>query len=227
MVPPLIHNGVEVVIPQQAKTRASPRSSAFKVLAGAFVLLPFGYFAATYAHVPPSYRFLAAMAFCVPLCMVNARIFCAVWRWTRSSTSHRMFFTHSNADKVVSVSHVESLIVAGQGPAAAQELDVLLAAHPLDEGLRRLAVDFHLSPLGSQPIAEAILRRLRRENAVKFEHYATQRLIDVYMRDESQYAKALTELRRLAEKFPGTREAEGALECIERVKTRLPSRGRQ
>ncbi|CAG0952381.1 hypothetical protein GPROT1_00186 [Gammaproteobacteria bacterium] len=50
------------------------------------------------------------------------------------------------------------------------------------------------------------------------ELYATQRLIDLYLGPARNASRALVELRRLVERFPGTREAMAAREVIGRLK---------
>jgi len=52
------------------------------------------------------------------------------------------------------------------------------------------------------------------------ELYATQRLIDLYLGPLNQESRALVELRRLVERFPGTREGQAAREVIARLKRR-------
>lgn len=50
------------------------------------------------------------------------------------------------------------------------------------------------------------------------ELYATQRLIDLYLGPLHNDIRVLVELRRLAERFPGTREAEAAHQLLARLK---------
>jgi hypothetical protein len=42
------------------------------------------------------------------------------------------------------------------------------------------------------------------------ELYATHRLVDLYLGPLGDESRAMSELRRLVERFPGTRDAEGA-----------------
>ncbi|MBC8088602.1 MAG: hypothetical protein H7Z40_15165 [Phycisphaerae bacterium] len=105
---------------------------------------------------------------------------------------------------------------------AALEIDALLSRHGLDRGLCLLAVDFHLDKLGSPARAEALLRRMRAELPAEWEAFATQRLIDLYMTREDSQPKAMTELRRVIARFPGTPEASGALVCLERLRQDHP-----
>lgn len=50
------------------------------------------------------------------------------------------------------------------------------------------------------------------------ELFATQRLIDLYLGPLNDEGKARVELRRLTERFPGTREANAALVVLKRMK---------
>ena len=53
------------------------------------------------------------------------------------------------------------------------------------------------------------------------ELYATQRLIDLYLGPLDQKVKAFVELRRLVERFPGTREADAAHKVLNELKSEL------
>lgn len=61
-------------------------------------------------------------------------------------------------------------------------------------------------------------RRLSGDNRAG-ELYATQRLIDLYLGPLRNDVRALVELRRLSDRFPGTREAEAARELLDKLKT--------
>jgi hypothetical protein len=63
-------------------------------------------------------------------------------------------------------------------------------------------------------------RRLSGENRAR-ELYATQRLIDLYLGPLGDNVRALVELRRLVERFPGTREAEAAHKVLNELKAGL------
>ena len=65
-------------------------------------------------------------------------------------------------------------------------------------------------------------RRLAGDNRAR-ELYTTQRLIDLYLGPVGQPSRALVELRRLVDRFPGTREADSARDLIAKLKQPPPA----
>jgi hypothetical protein len=59
---------------------------------------------------------------------------------------------------------------------------------------------------------------MRAEQPERFEKYATQRLIDLYIANIATHEKALPELRRLIARYPGTPDALGAAVCADRLR---------
>lgn len=80
-------------------------------------------------------------------------------------------------------------------------------------------------PGGDPSGAAALYQRARRAPGCTAEQdrFATQRLADLWLATPGSERRALTELRRLAELHPGTREAAGALAAIARLKKELGS----
>ena len=189
----------------------------------ALLFFPLCYVAAAYAPVPRSYRSLIALAFGALLAFVLSAFVRRIFKWNNSSPGVHVFFTHRNAEKIVIVSHVESMIAAGYHAKAEREIESLITTHGLDAKLCRIAVDFHLGKHGSGDRAESLLRRMRSEQPLAFELYATQRLVDLYMRKDDTRGKALTELRRIVARFPATVDAKGAIACIEQLRAIAPA----
>ncbi|MDQ6612568.1 MAG: hypothetical protein M3Y64_09045 [Gemmatimonadota bacterium] len=182
------------------------------------LFFPFVLFFLIFFHLSWAERLLVALLTTPVLVRIFGNCFVVAHRWHTSSAAADAFFTHSNAVKTVSLSQVKAMIAVANAPAASDKFDELLATHGLDEALCRAAVDFHLGKLGSAARGEALLKRMRSENPAQFEHYVTQRLIDLYMTDVDTYPRARAELGRLAGQNPGTPEAAGALAAIERIK---------
>ena len=67
-------------------------------------------------------------------------------------------------------------------------------------------------------------RELAGENRSR-ELYATQRLIDLYLGPLGDDVRALVELRRLVERFPGTREAQAAHKVLNELKASFTAPG--
>ena len=205
-------------------TGLSPRARWAVIVAGSLLFLPFGYAAATALQLPKKVHFIFSFATGAAVVWIILTIAPFIWRIATGSIRADAFPTHSNAEKRVILSGVESSISAGDCDRAIEQFDALFAIHGLDERLCRLAVDFYLGKQSSSlpdslQRGEALLRRMRSTQPEQYERYATQRLIDLYLMNIATHAKALTELRRLAGRFPGTPEAAGALTAIERMRS--------
>ena len=189
------------------------------VTVGALIIFPFTYIGSGFLPAVPLPRSVLALIIGVPIMLTGMALFEIVYRWVNSSVAADAMLLHTNADKTVILSQVESRIAAGDAKGATEMFDALIAANGLDDRLCRTAIDFYLGKLDASPArGEDLLRRMRNEQPQKFERYATQRLIDLYMSSVETYPKALTELRRLSERFPGTPEAAGAVAAIERIR---------
>jgi hypothetical protein len=118
----------------------------------------------------------------------------------------------------IRLSLVQSLVARGAMEEAGAMYDALLVEHGYDDVLARDAVAFHTHGGGDPRRAESILRGMRAAEPARHEYFATQRLIDLYLGPLAEPQRALTELRRLADRFPGTREADGALLAIAEIR---------
>ena len=181
-------------------------------------LVPYGYIVAGILHVAKPMRPWFAFPFSFAIVLLMNWLIPKFWRFVNSSISVKWFFLHYAADRTVGVSHVEAMMSAGNYEGAATEIDALLAKHGAEAEVCRVGLALHLGRLGSRERGEALLRRMRAENPERYERMATQRLIDLYLTQPETHSKALTELRRLAAKFPGTPEANGARHAIAQLK---------
>lgn len=94
-----------------------------------------------------------------------------------------------------------------------------LAARPDDPRLLVAVADLQLRS-GAHANAEELYLRARRGSAQEaVELYCTQRLIDLRLGPLASPGRALPELRRVIDRFPGTREAEGARVALARLKS--------
>lgn len=192
---------------------------ALAVMFVAFILLiPAGYVAGKFIGVPSDFAWRGGMLVAASIVVIASLVLPRFWKFSYASSPVTTFFSHYDSEKRVSVSHVEAMIAAGRYGDAADELDLLIRMHGLDRSVCLLAVDFHLGKFGAPEKAEILLRRMRSEKPADWESFATQRLIDLYMRNASTYPKAMTELRRTIARFPGTPEAAGAEQCLRQLK---------
>ena len=181
-------------------------------------LVPFGYIIGGILHVTKPMRPWFAVSASIAIVFSMNWLIPKFWRFVNNSISSQWFFLHYAADRTVGVSHVEAMVSTGHYDDAATEIDALLAKHGVEAEVCRVGLDLHLGRFGSRERGEALLRRMRAENPARYERMATQRLIDLYIAQPNTHGKALTELRRLSAKFPGTPEAKGALHAIEQLK---------
>jgi len=110
----------------------------------------------------------------------------------------------------------KSLVIRGRVSEAVRSLEAQLAAAPNDPELCIFTADLYAGEAKEPRRAEPLFRRAREAPKVSAgqDHYATQRLIDLYLGPLDDEARAAGELRRLIERHPGTRAAkyaEGAL----------------
>jgi hypothetical protein len=189
----------------------------------ATLFFPLCYAAASYAPVSRGFRTPFALLVGVLLVFLLGSIVRYLYNWSSGSVSMTAFFTHKNAEKVVIISHVQSMIAAGYHTKAASEIEKLITANGLDPKLCQMAVDFHLGKFGNLERAESLLREMRIQNPAAFELYATQRLVDLYMKRVETHPRARSELQRIVGLFPGTVEARGALACIAQLRELPPA----
>jgi hypothetical protein len=119
-------------------------------------------------------------------------------------------------------SHIEALEVRGDLDGAAAAWDAAVAEHPDSVLTLVRAADFHLR-LRQDPAA-ALQRYLRARElgagASDTRRYVQQKIVDLYLGPLADEGRAMVELRRLIDAFPGTREAEGARATLADLKSR-------
>lgn len=116
----------------------------------------------------------------------------------------------------------DALEASGDVAGAIAAYDATLAANPGNLRALRQAAELH-ARAGNAARAAELLTELRRAAGGPFdaELYATQRLADLYLGALGDDGRAMVELRRLVERFPGTREGDGARLALQRLKASL------
>lgn len=133
---------------------------------------------------------------------------------------------------VPSFSHIEALTVRGALDEAAEAWTTAMAEHPASLVVAVRAADFHLRE--RRDPAQALSLYLHARSLVAqavpgtdsrdLQRYVQQKVVDLYLDGPTaDEGRALVELRRLAESFPGTREAEGARASLAELKARRAS----
>jgi hypothetical protein len=113
----------------------------------------------------------------------------------------------------------EALAARGDIAGALAAYEALVKREPANVVARKQAAELYARHDSALRAAE-LLAEMRRIPGVDRgdELYASQRLIDLYLGPLGDRGRAMVELRRLADRFPGTPEADGALRAMRRLK---------
>lgn len=119
-------------------------------------------------------------------------------------------------------SHIEALEIKGDLDGAAAAWDVAVAENPQSVLTLVRAADFHLR---LRQDANAALERFVAARALgtgtpDARRYVQQKIVDLYLGPLRDDGRAMVELRRLIDGFPGTREADGARAALAELKAR-------
>lgn len=112
----------------------------------------------------------------------------------------------------------DALEAAGDVRGAIEAYEATVREQPTNAIALRQAAELHVRAGNAARAAELFGALRKAGHSRESELYATQRLADLYLGSLGDDGRALVELRRLAERFPGTREAEGARVALRRLK---------
>jgi hypothetical protein len=121
-----------------------------------------------------------------------------------------------------SFSHIEALEIRGDLDGAAEAWELAVHEQP-DSALTLVrAADFHLRARKDPQAAVELYLRARTLGTGNndLRRYVQQKLVDLHLGPLADEGRALVELRRLIDGFPGTREAEGARAALAELKSR-------
>lgn len=118
-------------------------------------------------------------------------------------------------------SRQEALVARGDVAGALAAYEALLAEHPERVGLRLRIAD--LRAAGDHERASAQYRDVQRRAVVRSDEWlrATNRLVDLYLGPMCEPARAMPELRRLADAYPDGPIGVGALSELNRLKVQM------
>ncbi|BAH39479.1 MAG TPA: hypothetical protein DGD08_15000 [Gemmatimonas aurantiaca] len=118
---------------------------------------------------------------------------------------------------VVPVSQAEAMAAQGRLDDAIDIFESIRLEHGDSAATLRTEAELMTSS-GHHDRARIALQRLRHvsDGSRSDELYATHRLVDLYLGPLEDSGRAVVELRRLADRFPGTPDAEGALAELQR-----------
>jgi thioredoxin-like negative regulator of GroEL len=117
----------------------------------------------------------------------------------------------------------QALAARGDQAGALAAYDAAIRLRPMDPEPRLQAAELLLKSSTPEKAARFLVqaRRLAANNRGR-ELYATQRLIDLYWGKLHDHPRARSELRRLIDRFPGTREAAAAQNLLDTLSQELP-----
>lgn len=120
----------------------------------------------------------------------------------------------------VPYSHIEALEAKGDIVGALAAWEAAVAASPDAIAARINCADLHARRGNNPARAAQLFREVQTHSNAPEENqrYAAQRLIDLYLGALNDEGRALVELRKIADRWPGTPEARGALTAIGRIK---------
>ena len=193
------------------------------------LLLVAGFALATFVSQRTPFRGLSLLLFVLVMGVCVAGIIFAMSHWFPAGFAHAFVSflapNRGTAPRETSYSHIQARAARGDVAGALCAYEDIIAADPgaVDASFR--AADLYASSGRDPARAAALLAAVRRVPGLSARRdlYATQRLIDLYDGALRQPQRSLTELRRIIERHPATREAEFARIALAR--RRADSRG--
>lgn len=121
---------------------------------------------------------------------------------------------------VPTFSHIEALEIRGDIEGAARAWAEACVEHAGNALVRVKSADFHLRIRKDAATALVLYRETREIPGASRElvRYAQTKIVDLYLGPLNDEGRALVELRRLIDAFPGTHEAEEARSALARIK---------
>ncbi len=117
-------------------------------------------------------------------------------------------------------SHIEALVIRGDLQGAATAWEVAVLEHPTNAGVLVRSADFHLRERKDPVTALSLYQRARQldSGGEDLRRYVQQKIVDLHLGPLNDEGKAMSELRRLIDAFPQSREADAAREALARLK---------
>ncbi len=119
-------------------------------------------------------------------------------------------------------SYQDSLIQRGKLAEALESFEALIAEQPAAADVRIRAAELYVKDENTIKRAAELFREIQRIDGVSINDdvYATNRLVDLYIGPLDNPSRALVELRRLIERYPGTTAATRGRETLAILKAR-------
>jgi hypothetical protein len=139
-----------------------------------------------------------------------------------SRGASHVVFGGSSTPYVQQYSYQDSLIHRGRLAEALESFEALIAEQPSAADVRIRAAELYVKDENSVKRAAELFRDIQRIDGVSIgdDVYATNRLVDLLIGPLDNPARALVELRRLIDRYPGTSAATRARETLGILKAR-------
>jgi hypothetical protein len=140
-------------------------------------------------------------------------------------------FANTRGDAYASgFSYEDSLAIRGDVAGALQSFEETIVATPITAPtgieVRVRAAEMYMRPKGNPRRAAELFRAVQRvpDLPANRDLYVSNRLVDLYLGPLRDEGRAMVELRRLIDRYPGTETAAGARAAIGRMKTQPRAR---
>ena len=191
---------------------------ALKIKAMAYGLMVFGLsFAAIMMRMGPS-----PLAFAVAAVASSAASWLA-WVIAGGAGAAFQAFIQPSGNSTpyeAQFSYQEALIMKGDIAGALESYEAIIAENPMAVSPRMRAAEHYLAKERDVARAAALFREIREIPGVSSRDavYASTRLVDLYEGPLANPGRALVEMRRIIELYPGTPMAKHAREALPRMK---------
>lgn len=137
-----------------------------------------------------------------------------------AKTISRLLLPELRGREGVGYSHIQALEAKGDIAGALAAWEEAIAASPDALAARISAADLYSRVAKNHVRAAELFRYVQAhpKSPDETRRYVSQRLIDLYLGPLADEGRALVELRKLAEYWPGTPESEGARRAIAQIK---------
>ena len=192
-------------------------SSTVAYFLAVLAVLPVGWVIATLAGLKAQPRRVAMVLASASLVLIAFAVIRGV-QWATGRTVEAILIPGGSGREPVGHSNAEALAAAGRFAEASHAFEAARGNRGDDVNSLRTEAEIHAAAGGDPARAAELLQRIRRVPTATptDELYATHRLIDLYLGALHDPRKVMTELRRMADRFPNTIDGQSALAELRR-----------
>jgi len=119
-------------------------------------------------------------------------------------------------------SHIDTLVIRGDLDGAATAWEMAILENATNAGVLVKAADFHLRERKDPATALTLYLRARQLNSGgdDLRRYVQQKIVDLHLGPLDDEGRGMSELRRLIDAFPQSREADAAREALAAIKAK-------